>query len=112
MMADYVNTQGYHIRLTDILNGCNKKIANPPRIRLKWAPVCVLGAHPGPLHIFDNCQFKNGHIPHSSIPNKFAKDVVAMLTPGANAEIAGAGNLEGPLAKRQHQEGQQEPDRH
>ena len=32
MMADYVATKGYRIKLTDILDNCNKRISDLPTI--------------------------------------------------------------------------------
>ena len=109
MMADYVSTRGPRIRLTDILDACNKRITDLPTI-----PEFVANGRPFICwaHIlgrctFENCAFKNGHVPRSSIPDKFAEDVVTMLTPGVNAVVARGGNTDGSPTKRQRQEGHQ-----
>ncbi len=56
---------------------------------------------------FNKCQFKNGHVPQNAIPDKFAEDVVTMLTPGVNAVVARARDREGSPAKRQRGDKQQ-----
>ncbi len=56
---------------------------------------------------FNNCQFKNGHVPQSSIPDSLAGAVVTMLTPGVNAGVAKAKDQEGSPNKRQRADGQQ-----
>jgi hypothetical protein len=109
MMADYVSARGPRIRLTDILDACNKRITDLPTI-----PEYVANGRPFLCwaHIlgrctFDNCAFKNGHASRSSIPDKFAEEVVRMLTPGVNAVVARGRSTDRSPQKRQRQEGQQ-----
>jgi hypothetical protein len=86
MMTDYVAAKGLRVRLTDILNATNKRITDLPTIPEYVANGCsfVCWAHILGHCTFDNCQFKTGHVPRSAIPDTFAEEVVAMLTPGVN----------------------------
>ncbi len=101
MMTDYVMTKAYHIKLTDILDNRNKRITDLPTIPEFVAKGCpfVCWAHILRRCTFDKCQFKNGHVPRNAIPDKFAEDVVTMLTPGVNAVVARAREQEGLPAK-------------
>ncbi len=56
---------------------------------------------------FSKCQFKNGHVPENAIPDKFAEDIVTMLTLGVNAVVARASDQEGSPAKRRRGDKQQ-----
>ncbi len=106
MMTDCVMAKGLRVRLTDILDADNKQITDFPTI-----PEYVANRHPFVCwaHIlgrctFNNCQFKNGHVPHSPIPNTFAEEVVAMLTPRVNHCVQ-AREQEGSPGKRQRANG-------
>jgi hypothetical protein len=108
MMADYVVAKGLGIRLTEILDAANKRITDLPTI-----PAYVANGRPFVCwaHIlgrctFLNCQFKNGHIPRSAIPDSFADEVVAMLTPGVRQCVDAGKNLGGSPKKRQKTKGQ------
>jgi hypothetical protein len=109
MMADYVAAKGPRIKLLEILDACNKRITDLPTI-----PEYVANGRPFVCwaHIlgrctFDNCQFKNGHVPRSAIPDSFADAVVAMLTPGVVACTPQGRDQENSPAKRQRNDGQQ-----
>ncbi len=108
MMADYVAAKGLWIRLTEILDAANKRITDLPTI-----PAYVANGRPFVCwaHIlgqctFSNCQFKNGHVPRSAIPDSFADKVVAMLTPGVRQCVDAGKNLGSSPKKRQKTEGQ------
>ena len=109
MMSDYVAAKGPRIKLLEILDACNKRITDLPTI-----PEYVANGRPFVCwaHIlgrctFDNCQFKNGHVPRSAIPDSFADAVVAMLTPGVVACTPQGRDQENSPAKRQRNDGQQ-----
>jgi len=110
MMSEYVAIRGYRIKLTDILDGANKRITDLPTI-----PEFVANGRPFVCwsHIlgrctFDNCQFKQGHVPRSAIPDAFADEVVTMLTPGVTAVGARARDQGGGTPdKRPRTDGQQ-----
>ncbi len=83
-MADYVATRGLRVQLTEILDAANKRITDLPTIpeyvENGWPVVCwvhILGKC-----TLQNCAFCKGHVPRENIPDKFADEVVAMLTPG------------------------------
>jgi hypothetical protein len=59
----------------------------------------MLGAHIGKMQ-FPKLHVQNGHVPRSSIPNAFTKEVVTMLTPGVN-QCACAREQEGSPGKSQ-----------
>jgi hypothetical protein len=84
MMADYVATRGLRVQLTEILDAANKQITDLPTIleyvENGWPVVCW--AHILGKCTFQNCAFCKGHDPRGNIPDKFADEVVAMLTPG------------------------------
>ncbi len=108
MMADYVAAKGLRIPLTEILDAANKQITDLPTI-----PAYVANGRPFMCwaHIlgrctFSNCQFKNGHVPRSAIPDSFADEVIAMLTPGVRQCVDAGKNLESSSKKRQKTEGQ------
>ncbi len=108
MMADYVAAKGLRIRLTEILDATNKRITDLPTI-----PAYVANGRPFVCwaHIlgrctFSNCQFKNGHVPKSAIPDSFADEVVAMLTPGIQQCVDAGKNLGGSPKKWQKTKGQ------
>ncbi len=86
MMADYIAARGPWVWLTEILDAANKRITDLPTIPAYVAnrQPFVCWAHILGRCTFTNCQFKNGHVPCSAIPDTFAKEVVAMLTPGVN----------------------------
>ena len=109
MMADYVATRGYRIKLTDILDNCNKRISDLPTIPefMTNGKPFVCWAHILGRCTFDRCQFKNGHVPRYAIPDKFTEDFVTMLTPGVKAVVAKARDQEGSPAKRQRGDEQQ-----
>jgi hypothetical protein len=84
MMADYVAARGLWVQLTEILDALNKCITDLPTI-----PDYVENERPFACwaHIlgkcsFSNCAFQKGHVPRENIPDKFADEVVAMLTSG------------------------------
>ena len=111
MMNDLISLRGYRIKLTDIIDGANKRITDLPTIPefVANGRPFVCWAHILGRSTFDNCQLKNGHVPRSAIPDSFAEEVVTMLTPGVNVIVArtikeqGGGTLE----KRPRTEGQQ-----
>jgi hypothetical protein len=74
MMADYVAARGPRVRLTEILDAANKRIMNLPTIPAYVAngQPFVCWAHILGRCTFANCQFKNGHVPRSAIPDTFA----------------------------------------
>jgi hypothetical protein len=107
MMADYVAAKGLRIWLTEILDAANKQIMDLPTI-----PAYVANGRPFVCwaHIlgrctFANCQFKNGHVPRSAIPDLFADEVVAMLTPGVKQCIDAGRDSGGSPGKRQKTKG-------
>ena len=84
MMADYIAQWGTRVQLTKILDAANKCITDLPTIPdyvhngrpfVCWA--FVLGRC-----TFRNCAFRRGHVTKDKIPDSFADDAVAMLTPG------------------------------
>ena len=108
-MKEYAVSFGFRIRLIDLLNGSNKRIADLPtmadyaangRPYICWAHVLGRCTYP-------NCQYKKGHVPRSAITNSFADEVVAIITPGVKALLAD-GKAEGPQGKRFKTEGRQE----
>ena len=102
MMKDYANVRGYRIKLTDILDGANKRITFIANGRPYVCWTHILGRC-----TFDNCQFKNGHVPRSAIPDTFAEKVVTMLTPGVKAVVARDRDQDGSPTKGQRTEGWQ-----
>ncbi len=101
MMADYVAAKGLRIRLTEILDAANKRITDLPTI-----PAYVANGRPFVCwaHIlgrctFLNCQFRNEHVPRSTIPDSFTDKVVAMLTPGVRQCVDVGKNLGGSPKK-------------
>ena len=84
MMSNYVAAKGPRIRLLEILDACNKRITDLPTIveYVANGRPFVCWAHILGCCTVNNCQFKNGHVPQSAIPDSFADAVVAMLTPG------------------------------
>jgi hypothetical protein len=108
MMADYVEAKGLRIRLIEILDAANKQITDLPTIPAYvangWPFVCW--AHILGRCTFSNCQFKNGHVPRSAIPDSFADEVVPMLTPGVWQCVDVGKNLGGLPKKRQKTKGQ------
>ena len=109
MMNDYVAAKGLRIRLTDILDAANKRITDLPTLPEYMANgrPFVCWAHILGRCTFSNCQFKNGHVPRSAIPDSFADQVTAMLTPGVNACVARGREQNGSPAKRQRNDGPQ-----
>jgi hypothetical protein len=84
MMADYVATRGLRVQLTEILDAANKRITDLPTIPeyVENGRPVVCWAHILGKCTFQNCAFCKGHVPRENIPDKFADEVVAMLTPG------------------------------
>ncbi len=84
MMADYVVTRGLRVQLTKILDAASKRITDLPTIPeyVKNGQPVVCWAHILGKCSFQNCVFCKGHVPRENIPEKFADEVVAMLTPG------------------------------
>ncbi len=84
MMADYVSTQGLRVQRTKILDAANKRITNLPTIPeyIANGRPFVCWAHMLGRWNFPNCAFRKGHVPRDNIPDAFADEVVAMLTPG------------------------------
>ena len=83
-MADYIAQRGTRVQLTEILDAANKRITDKPTIPdyvhngrpfVCWA--FILGRC-----TFRNCAFQRGHVTKDKIPDSFAEEVVAMLTPG------------------------------
>jgi hypothetical protein len=107
MMADYVAARGLQVKLNDILDASNKRITDLPTIPeyLANRRPFVCWAHILGRCNFTNCVFKNGHVPRSSIPDAFAKEVVRMLTPGVN-HCTCTWEQEGSPSKRQRPDGQ------
>jgi hypothetical protein len=107
MMADYVAAKGLRIRLTEILDAANKRIMDLPTIPAYvangWPFVCW--AHILGRCTFANCQFKNGHVPQGAIPDSFADEVVAMLTPGVKQCVDTGRDSGGSPRKRLKTEG-------
>ncbi len=97
MMAEYVAAKGLRIQLTEILDAANKRITDLPTIPAYVANgrPFVCWAHILGRCIFLNCQFKNGHVPRSAIPDSFADEVVVMLTPGVRQCVDAGKNLGG-----------------
>ncbi len=102
MMADYVAAKGLWIRLTEILDAANKRIKDLPTIPAYVANrrPFVCWAHILGRCTFANCQFRNGHVPRSAIPDTFAEEVVPMLTPGVKQCVEAGRDLEGSPGKR------------
>ncbi len=92
----------------EILDAANKRITDLPTIPAYVANgrLFVCWAHILGRCMFLNCQFKNGHVPRSAIPDSFADEVVAMLTPGVRQCVDAGENLGGLPKKRQKTEGQ------
>jgi hypothetical protein len=86
MMANYVAARGLRVKLNDILDASNKRITDLPTIPEYIENGCtfVCWAYILGRCNFANCAFKNGHVPCSSIPNAFTKEVVRILTLGVN----------------------------
>jgi hypothetical protein len=84
MMADYIATQGLRVQLTEILDAANKQITDLPTIPeyVENGRPVVCWAHMLGKCSFKNCAFCKGHVLRENIPEKFADEVVAMLTPG------------------------------
>jgi hypothetical protein len=84
MMADYVAARGLRVQLTEILDALNKRITDLPTIPdyVKNGQPFVCWVHILGKCSFSNCEFRKGHVPREIIPDKFADEVVAMLTPG------------------------------
>ncbi len=103
MMADYVAAKGPRIRLTEILDACNKRITDLPTIPEYVAngQPFVCWAHILGRCTFNNCAFKSGHVPRGAIPDSFANAVVTMLTPGVKACTPQGREPEGSPAKQQ-----------
>ncbi len=108
MMADYVAAKGLRIKLTEILDAANKRITDLPTILAYVANgrPFVCWAHILGRCTFANCQFKQGHVPRSKIPDSFADAVVAMLTPGVRHCVDGGKIAGGSPEKRQKTKGQ------
>ncbi len=108
MMADYTRTKGsMRVKLSDILDGANKRITDLPKMALEAGgplrPVCwafVLGRC-----TFPSCRFEStgGHVTKEMITEDFADAVVAMLTPGVKYCVrnAAAPAAEGSPVKKQ-----------
>jgi hypothetical protein len=108
MMADYVAARGPWVRQTEILDAANKRITDLPTILVYVAngQPFVCWAHILGWCTFANCQFKNGHVPRSAIPDTFAKEVVTMLTPGVDHCVGVGRDLGGSSGKWPKTEGQ------
>ena len=84
MMADYITQCGTRVQLTEILDAANKRITDLPTF-----PEYVHNGRPFVCWVFilvrctfRNCAFWRGHVTKEKIPDTFAEEVVAMLTPG------------------------------
>jgi hypothetical protein len=107
MMADYVAAKGLHIRLTEILDAANKRITDLPTIPgyVANGRPFVCWAHILGRCTFANCQFKNGYVRWSAIPDSFADEVVAMLTPGVKQCVDAGRDSGGSPGKKLKTEG-------
>jgi hypothetical protein len=84
MMADYLETRGTRVQLTEILDASNKRITDLPTLPdymenghpfICWAHILGRCSYP-------NCAFLKGHVPREKITDKFADEVVATITSG------------------------------
>jgi hypothetical protein len=107
MMADYIAAKGLRIWLTETLDAANKQITDLPTIPAYVANgrQFVCWAHILVRCTFANCQFKNGHVPRSAIPDSFADEVVAMLTPRVKQCVDAGRDSRGSPGKRQKNKG-------
>jgi hypothetical protein len=90
------------VKLNDILDASNKRITDLPTLPEYVANgrLFVCWAHILGRCNFANCAFKNGHVPHSAIPDAFAEEGVTILTLGVN-HCARAWEQEGSPGKHQ-----------